>query len=306
MRRTTLVPETIWLSVVVLAIALTSRATDGRFAPEEGLLWGWSAGAFGIVASLSPLAGAQRTRGRTLLVFIEAFFGALLVDLIVGSHVNEFNQSEVGGLEGMMTFFSHCLVIGAMGVVIALSDAPKRRRILRPLYVFAAGTVAVAAFGMMLSRTSGYEGDAMRDVHGIARADMLGQLGGSLDRDRKPIKGGVLYKIFDSGDVHYVIVTRGDDFMFEVPLSISSAASRSYLSRDDVRQRLHLPRRDWEITWTAGDLEPYTQPTLIFRLRRPAEQVNAFGVELMRDQATRTSVALVNAKQEIEKMLAQP
>ena len=311
MRRTTLWPEAIWLAVVILAIGLTSRATiNGRFVPEEGLLWGWSVGAFGIVASLSLLVGAQRTRARTVLSFLEAFFGAMLVDMILGAHVNELNAPEVGEIEGVLNFFSHCLVIGAMGVIIVLSDAPRRQRVLRPLYVFATGAIAVAAFGMMLSRSSHYEGDSMRTIHGIARADMLGKMAGSLDRDRKPIKGGMLYKVYDWGHVHYVIVTRGDDFMFEVPLPFPDSASSSdaiirYVSRDDVRERLHLPRRDWEITWAGNELEPYTQPTLIFRLRRPLEQVNGFGVEMMLDQATRTSVALVNAKPEIEKMLSR-
>ena len=310
MRRAALAPEIIWLAVVIFAIALTSRARDGRFAPEEGLLWVWSVGAFGIVASLSPQVAAERTRGRTVRAFLEAFLGVLLVDLILGAHVNELNAQEVGGIEGLLTFFSHCLVIGAMGVIIVLSDAPKRQRVLRPLYVFATGTIAVAAFGMMLSRTSRYEGDPMRTAHGVARAGMLARTAGSRDTDRKPIQGGVLYKVFDSGNVHYVVVTRGDDFMLEVPLPFPDHPTASdtiirFVSRDDFRERLRLPRRDWEITWAGHDLEPYTQPSLIFRLRRPIEQVNAFTVNEMLEQATRTSVALVNAKPEIERMLAQ-
>jgi hypothetical protein len=304
-------PEIVWLAVLIFAVWLSdTRTVDGRFRPEEGLLWGWSVSAFGIVATLSPLAGAERTRRRNARFFIEAFFGALLVDMILGAHVIEMNAAEVGEIEGFLNFFSHALVIGAMAFVIGLADAPKRQHVLRPLYVFAAGVVAASAFGMFLSWNSfsTLGNDVAGGLKGTARADFFGKMAGSMDKNRKPIRGGVLYKVWDWYNIHYIIVSRGNDFAYEVPLPFpDDAAGRDVIialaSSPEIQRVFRLPRRGCEIVWADRNLEPYTQPTLLFRLHKPVEQMTALDIEQMQQRASITSVSASHFRAAAETLL---
>jgi hypothetical protein len=268
--------------LIVAAIVLsTNRSSLGDprwsarwhpvFPDGEGMLYAWTLPALGVVWSFARLWMVPREEplgGKRLFwAWVRTSVGVSFVLMIVGDRVQEFNVTDVGGLNGLFLWF----VLGLfMALVLSVVLSSRRAGFSSTRLGVAAGTIVVLVVGVGFYRAD-LPDDGLSGLHGAARAkalvDRLNLAPDEFERARKDRArtAGLGYTVAASGE--------RVDLEVAVPWPISGAAEGERLLEfwnRPGREIVGIPRPPWQAEWrgAASSADP---PALVFFIRQPAD-----------------------------------